>query len=67
MTGQFPAEFNALPDDWASDPVLVAGLTVDDDDEHDDPVLRWPDGGSWIPGARITLSEHNPGLSLPAL
>jgi polyphosphate kinase 2 (PPK2 family) len=37
-------EFNALPDDWASDPVLIAGLTVDDDDEHDDPVLRWPDG-----------------------
>ena len=24
--------------------MLVAGLTVDDDDEHDDPVLRWPDG-----------------------
>ena len=38
------SEFNALPDDWASDPVLIAGLTVDDDDEHDDPVLRWPDG-----------------------
>ena len=37
-------EFNALPEDWASDPVLIAGLTVDDDDEHDDPVLRWPDG-----------------------
>src|SRR6202034_3077419 len=26
------------------DPVLMAGLTVNDDDEHDDPVLRWPDG-----------------------
>ena len=38
------SEFNALPDDWASNPVLIAGLTVDDDDEHDDPVLRWPDG-----------------------
>src|SRR5690242_9634392 len=37
-------EFNALPEDWASDPVLIAGLRVDDDDEHDDPVLRWPDG-----------------------
>jgi polyphosphate kinase 2 len=37
-------EFNALPEDWASDPSLIAGLTVDDDDEHDDPVLRWPDG-----------------------
>ena len=42
-SGSF-SEFNALPDDWASDPVLIAGLTVDDDDEHDDPVLRWPDG-----------------------
>jgi polyphosphate kinase len=38
------SEFNALPEDWASDPVLIAGLKVDDDDEHDDPVLRWPDG-----------------------
>ena len=38
------SEFNALPDDWASDPILIAGVTVDDDDEHDDPVLRWPDG-----------------------
>ncbi len=44
MTGQPAAEFNALPRDWASDPALAAGLTVDDDDEHDDPVLRWPDG-----------------------
>ena len=43
-SGSFSSEFNALPDDWASDPVLIAGLTVDDDDEHDDPVLRWPDG-----------------------
>jgi polyphosphate kinase 2 len=34
-------EFIALPADWASDPTLIAGLTVDDDDEHDDPVLRW--------------------------
>jgi polyphosphate kinase 2 len=30
--------------DWASNPDLLAGLTVEDDDEHDDPVLRWPDG-----------------------
>ncbi|HEY7430390.1 MAG TPA: polyphosphate kinase 2, partial [Streptosporangiaceae bacterium] len=44
MTGQTTAGFNALPEDWASDPVLIAGLRVDDDDEHDDPVLRWPDG-----------------------
>jgi len=44
VTGQSAAEFNALPDDWASDASLIAGLTVDDDDEHDDPVLRWPDG-----------------------
>ncbi|HEY6294393.1 MAG TPA: hypothetical protein VIX15_01930, partial [Streptosporangiaceae bacterium] len=44
MTSDTANEFNALPADWASDPVLVAGLVVDDDDEHDDPVLRWPDG-----------------------
>jgi polyphosphate kinase len=44
VTGQPASEFNALPEDWASDPTFVAGLTVDDDDEHDDPVLRWPDG-----------------------
>jgi polyphosphate kinase len=36
--------FNALPLNWASDPDLLAGLTVDDDDEHDDPVLHYPDG-----------------------
>ncbi len=44
MTSQSTSGFNALPEDWASDPVLIAGLRVDDDDEHDDPVLRWPDG-----------------------
>ena len=44
MTSQSTSAFNALPEDWASDPVLIAGLSVDDDDEHDDPVLRWPDG-----------------------
>ncbi len=44
VTSQSAAEFNALPEDWASDPDLIAGLRVDDDDEHDDPVLRWPDG-----------------------
>ena len=27
-----------------SHPALVAGPSVDDDDGHDDPVLRWPDG-----------------------
>jgi polyphosphate kinase len=37
-------EFNALPEDWASDPVLIAGLRVVDDDEHDDPVLLRADG-----------------------
>ena len=37
-------DFNALPVDWASNPDLLAGLRVDDDDEHDDPVLLWPDG-----------------------
>jgi polyphosphate kinase 2 len=36
--------FNGFPADWASKPSLLAGLTVNDDDEHDDPVLRWPDG-----------------------
>ena len=44
VTGRIAAGFNALPEDWAADPVLIAGLTVDDEDEHDDPVLRWPDG-----------------------
>jgi polyphosphate kinase 2 len=44
VAGQSDSAFNALPEDWASDPVLVAGLNVDDDDEHDDPVLYWPDG-----------------------
>ncbi len=40
-----PADpFNALPENWASDRDLLAGLTVDDDDEHDDPVLRYADG-----------------------
>jgi polyphosphate kinase len=44
VTSTGTAGFNALPEDWASDPSLIAGLWVDDDDEHDDPVLRWPDG-----------------------
>ena len=44
MSSESASDFNALPADWASDPALLAGLTVDDDDEHDDPVLRWPDG-----------------------
>jgi polyphosphate kinase len=43
-TTEHSDEFNALPVDWESDPVLLAGLRVDDDDEHDDPVLRYPDG-----------------------
>jgi polyphosphate kinase 2 len=44
VSNESASEFNALPEDWESDPVLLAGLTVEDDDEHDDPVLRWPDG-----------------------
>ena len=44
VTAEPVDDFNALPVDWASDPVLIAGLRVDDDDEHDDPVLLWPDG-----------------------
>jgi polyphosphate kinase 2 len=44
MTSGRADEFNAVPEDWMSDQALLAGLTVDDDDEHDDPVLRWPDG-----------------------
>jgi polyphosphate kinase 2 len=35
-----------LPSPWSSDPVdlaVIAGLTVEDD-EYDDPILRWPDG-----------------------
>jgi len=41
MTSEAAPPFNALPEDWASDPTLIAGLTVDDEDEHDDPVLLW--------------------------
>ena len=41
VTSESAQAFNALPEDWASDPTLIAGLTVDDDDEHDDPVLLW--------------------------
>jgi polyphosphate kinase len=44
VTSGSAESFNALPEDWASDPSLIAGLRVEDDDEHDDPVLRWPDG-----------------------
>ena len=44
MTSEPAQNFNALPEDWESHPELLAGLRVDDDDEHDDPVLRWPDG-----------------------
>ncbi len=39
-----PDDFNAIPANWASDRDLLAGLWVDDDDEHDDPVLRYADG-----------------------
>ena len=44
MTSEPVNDFNALPLNWASDQELLAGLTVDDDDEHDDPVLRYADG-----------------------
>jgi polyphosphate kinase 2 len=45
MTSATSDDYNALPLDWASNRDLLAGLTVEnDDDEHDDPVLRWPDG-----------------------
>src|SRR5712692_8072497 len=44
VTSEPANDFNALPANWASDRDLLAGLTVDDDDEHDDPVLRYADG-----------------------
>ena len=44
VTSEPVNDFNALPLNWASDQELLAGLTVDDDDEHDDPVLRYADG-----------------------
>jgi polyphosphate kinase 2 len=44
VTSEPVHDFNALPSNWASDPGLLAGMTVVDDDEHDDPVLRYPDG-----------------------
>src|SRR5260370_17069075 len=44
LTNETTDLYNALPLNWASDPELLAGLTVDDDDEHDDPVLRYADG-----------------------
>ena len=44
VTTETGLPFNALPENWASDPSLLAGLTVDDDDEHDDPVLKFADG-----------------------
>src|ERR1700744_2011706 len=44
VTTETGLPFNALPENWDSDPSLLAGLTVDDDDEHDDPVLKFADG-----------------------
>ena len=44
VTSALDNPFNALPLNWASDAELLAGLRVDDDDEHDDPVLRYADG-----------------------
>ena len=44
VTSETADLFNALPLDWATNRELLASLTVDDDDEHDDPVLRYADG-----------------------
>jgi polyphosphate kinase len=44
VTSETADPFNALPLDWATNRELLASLTVDDDDEHDDPVLRYADG-----------------------
>jgi polyphosphate kinase len=44
VTSETVNDFNALPANWASDRDLLAGLRVEDDDEHDDPVLRYADG-----------------------
>src|SRR5580658_2511853 len=44
VTSELADPFNALPDNWASDPELLSGLRVVDDDEHDDPVLQYADG-----------------------
>ena len=64
-TTEHANEFNALPLDWESDPELLAGLRVDDDDEHDDPVLRYADGrtvDTWREdypyGERMTRAEY---------
>ncbi len=44
VTSEPVNDFNAIPANWQSDSDLLAGLTVEDDDEHDDPVLRYADG-----------------------
>ena len=44
VTSEAADPFNALPENWASDDELLAGLRVVDDDEHDDPVLQYADG-----------------------
>ena len=44
VTSESADPFNALPVDWATNRELLASLSVDDDDEHDDPVLRYADG-----------------------
>jgi polyphosphate kinase len=44
VTSELADPFNALPENWASDEELLAGLRVVDDDEHDDPVLQYADG-----------------------
>jgi polyphosphate kinase 2 len=44
VTSERSGAFYGFPENWASEPGLLAGLTVLDDDEHDDPVLLWPDG-----------------------
>ena len=65
VTSETVNDFNALPVNWASDRDLLAGLRVEDDDEHDDPVLRYADGRTvetWREdypyGERMTRPEY---------
>src|SRR5579864_7069922 len=50
--------YNALPLNWASDRELLAGLTVDEDDEHDDPELRYADGSTVVALAKPSERER---------
>src|SRR5260370_1151788 len=55
VTNETADLYNALPLNSASDRELLAGLTVDDDDEHDDPVLRDAAGKG---GTSRRFTEH---------